>query len=217
MPELSIEASVRGNEGRQEFLNAEHLVELQSGELRKELRLGDLVLSQVLYIMAFTWLAPAARLGSSHVLAWIPAVVLFYIPSGIVVVHLNREMPLEGGLYQWVKLRYGDLAGFLVALNLWATAVLIIGGNISQLMDNIGYASGPAGKSIVENKPLTVAAGTIMIAILFWLALRGLASAKWLHNAGGVIQLAILAGMIIVALPRWLHGGSPIAPVAFTF
>src|ERR1700722_13661923 len=102
--EPSIEASERGQEGGQESVNAEHLVELQSGELKKELRLGDLVLSQVLYIMAFTWLGPAGRLGASHVIAWIPAVLLFYIPSGIVVLHLNKEMPLEGGLYQWAKL-----------------------------------------------------------------------------------------------------------------
>lgn len=78
---------MRGIEDGQEVVNAENLVELKSGELKKELRLGDLVLSQVLYIMAFTWLAPAGRLGPSHVLAWIPAVLLFYIPSGIVVLH----------------------------------------------------------------------------------------------------------------------------------
>ena len=99
------------------FLNAEHLVQLQSGELKKELRVGDLVLSQILYIMSFVWLGSAGKLGSGHVMYWIPAVLLFYIPSGMVVLHLNREMPLEGGLYQWAKLRFGAMAGFLIAIN----------------------------------------------------------------------------------------------------
>ena len=64
---------------------------------------GDLVLSQVLYITGLQWIGTAGKLGSAHLMYWIPAVLLFYVPSGIVVVHLNREMPLEGGLYQWAK------------------------------------------------------------------------------------------------------------------
>jgi hypothetical protein len=40
----------------QQFLRAEHLVELHSAELKKELRLGDLVLSQMLYITGLIWL-----------------------------------------------------------------------------------------------------------------------------------------------------------------
>jgi glutamate:GABA antiporter len=199
-----------------EFQQAERFVEKHSAALKKDLRLGDLVMSHIMYIAGLQWIGTAGKLGSSHIMYWIPAVMLFFIPSGLVVVHLNKEMPLEGGLYQWAKLRFGDLAGFLVALNLWATAVLIIGGDISQLMDNVGYAAGPAGKSIVENKALTLAIGTIMIGGLFWLAIRGLSTAKWLHNAGGIIQMAILAAMILFALPRWLHGGSAAAPVAFT-
>src|SRR6202035_6100414 len=97
--------------------------------------------------------------GSSHVMYWIPAVLLFYIPSGIVVVHLNREMPLEGGLYQWAKLRFGDMAGFLVALNLWATVVLILASSVSQIADNLAYAAGPSGAWIAENKSVTLSAG----------------------------------------------------------
>ena len=33
-------------------------------------------------------------------------------------------MPLEGGLYQWAKLGFNELTGFLVAWNLWLFAIL---------------------------------------------------------------------------------------------
>ena len=33
-------------------------------------------------------------------------------------------MPLEGGLYQWAKLGFSELVGFLVAWNLWLFAIL---------------------------------------------------------------------------------------------
>src|SRR5215813_11860504 len=100
---------------QQKYLEAEHLVELHSVELKKELRLGDLVLTQILYIVGLSWIGYAAKLGPQNFVFWLAAVVLFYIPSGIVVIHLSKEMPLEGGIYQWAKLRFGNLMGFLVA------------------------------------------------------------------------------------------------------
>ena len=40
----------------QRLVGAEHLVETHSGELKKSLRLVDLVLSQALYIVGIQWL-----------------------------------------------------------------------------------------------------------------------------------------------------------------
>jgi len=205
------------SEREQQFLKAEHLVDLHSAELKKELRLGDLVLSQVLYITGLMWLGTAGKVGSSHVMYWIPAVLLFYIPSGIVVVHLNGEMPLEGGLDQWAKLRFGDMAGFLVALNLWATVVLLLASYSSLIADNLAYAAGPSGAWIAENKSVTLALGALLLGGLMLVAVRGLALGKWIHNAGSLVLLVILAGMALFALPRWLHGRVAVAPVAVAF
>ncbi len=205
------------NEREQQFLKAEHLVELHSAELKKELRLGDLVLSQVLYITGLMWLGTAGKIGSSHILYWIPAVLLFYIPSGIVVVHLNQEMPLEGGLYQWAKLRFGAMTGFLVAMNLWATVVLILTSFASEIADNLAYGWGPSGAWIAENKAVTLTLGALLVCGLMLVGVRGLALGKWIHNAGGLILLVILAGMALFALPRWFRGGAAVTPVALAF
>jgi hypothetical protein len=73
-----------GSEREQQFLEAEHLVELRSGELKKELRLPAT--------------SSCPKCSTSRGCKWIgTAGKLRDIPSGIVVVHLNREMPLEGG------------------------------------------------------------------------------------------------------------------------
>ena len=200
-----------------QLLTAEHLVAVHSAELPKELRLGDLVLSQILYITGLQWIGTAAKLGSAHIFYWIPAVLLFYIPSGMVVVYLTQEMPLEGGVYQWAKLRFGDMAGFLVALNLWATMVLFLASSVSLLTDNLGYAAGPSGAWMVENKPVTMTVGALMIGCLMWLAARGLALAKWVHNAGGLLVFLVLAAMAWFALPRWFEGRADSAPVAIAF
>jgi amino acid transporter len=93
------------------------VVEAHSAELRKELGLVDLTLTQVLFIVGLPWVGVAAKQGPAHVFLWLAAIVFFYLPSAAVVIHLNRAMPLEGGLYQWAKLGFNELAGFLVAMN----------------------------------------------------------------------------------------------------
>ncbi|HTD43429.1 MAG TPA: APC family permease [Bryobacteraceae bacterium] len=199
-----------------DFKTAEREVQRHSAELKKELRLGDLVLTQILFITGLFWFGTAGKLGSAHIMFWIPAVLLFYIPSGIVVVHLNREMPLEGGIYQWAKLRFGDSAGFLVAWNIWASTVLSLSMMASQLADNLALASGPPGAWIAESKWVTLTAGAVVTGGLMLVALRGLALGRWIHNAGGLTLIVILAAMALFALPRWFHGEVAIAPVAFS-
>ena len=90
-------------------------VEARSAALKRELGLTDLVFTQILFIVGLPWVGVAAKQGPSHVVFWLVALVLFYVPSAVVVTHLNRWMPLEGGLYQWAKLGFNELTGFLVA------------------------------------------------------------------------------------------------------
>lgn len=205
------------SEEQLQFVEAEHQVELHSSELKKELRLGDLVLSQAVYIVGIQWLGTAGKLGSAHLMYWLPAVLLFYIPSGIVVIHLSREMPLEGGLYQWAKLRFGELTGFLVALNLWATAVLIVSSTVSTLTDTLAYAAGPSAAWIVENKFITASVSALMMGGMTLIAMRGLSIAKWLHNAGGALLVTLIGLMVLFAVPRWITGHVATVPVALVF
>src|SRR5262249_61966755 len=83
---------------QQQFLEAEHLVELHSVELKKELRLADLVLTQILYIVGLAWIGYAAKLGPATVVFWLAAISLFYRPSGIMIIELTREMTLVGSI-----------------------------------------------------------------------------------------------------------------------
>src|SRR3989442_15333336 len=85
---------------------AEELVAAHSAVFKKELGLLDVALIQILFLLSTTWIGTAAKIGPAHVLFWLPAIALFFIPSAVVVVQLNRLMPLEGGLYQWSKLGF---------------------------------------------------------------------------------------------------------------
>ena len=100
-----------------EFQLEEERVEQRSTVFKKELGLTDLALTQILFIVGLPWIGVAAKQGPSHVVLWLLAIILFYFPSAVVVMYLNRIMPLEGGLYQWAKLGFNETIGFLVAWN----------------------------------------------------------------------------------------------------
>ena len=182
---------------------------------------------QILNIVGLFWVGTAGKLGSSHIMFWLPGVLLFYIPSGIVVAHLVKEMPLEGGLYQWAKLRFTPLLGFLVAMNLWVFNLLIVCKSGVVVADNIQYAFGPGATWISASAPATLAISFVAMMGLMALAWRGLALGKWVNNFGGYAIVFLFLAMIVVALPRWFAGawfagpaagvGPAVAPLAFTF
>src|SRR5689334_15822716 len=112
--------------------------------LRKELALLDLVMAQVLCVVGSTWVGIAAKLGRAHVAFWLGSMLLYYVPLAVVVIYLNRMMPLEGGLYQWAKSGFGEMAGFLTAWNLWVYAVIVTGAIIFVIPTDAAYIIGPA-------------------------------------------------------------------------
>ncbi len=107
-------------------VKADAAVHTHAAELRKDLGLADLTFTQILFVVGLPWVGVAAKQGPSHVIYWLAAIGFFYLPSAAVVIHLNRAMPLEGGLYQWAKLGFNELTGFLVAWNLWLFAIGIL-------------------------------------------------------------------------------------------
>src|SRR5438445_12889129 len=131
------------NDEVEEFQQEEQRVEARSATFKKELGLTDLVLTQILFIVGLPWVGVAAKQGPAHVVLWLAAIVLFYLPSAAVVAHLNRAMPLEGGLYQWAKLGFNELTGFMVAWNLWLFAILNTSETGLQVTQYVQYAFGP--------------------------------------------------------------------------
>src|SRR6266478_7641663 len=120
--------------------------------LKRELGLRDLVLTQILFVVGLGNFGNSAKLGASHVVFWLTAIVLFYIPLAMVVIHLNRWRPLEGGLYQWAHAAFGDFAGFLVGWNLWIYSMFLMAEIGIIMVTNLSYAIGPSAAWIPENK-----------------------------------------------------------------
>lgn len=176
----------------------------------------DLVCIQILISIGYSSIGTAGKLGSSHLTFWLPAVLLFYIPSGIVVAHLAQEMPLEGGIYQWVKLRFGPMPGFMAALNLWLYYVLICATLGLQVMGTVPYALGPGGSALAANKPVILQVSLAILLCLALVAWRGLAVGKWISTAGGFATVFLFGAIILVAVPHWMRGTWVTTPLALS-
>ena len=110
------------------------------------------MLAQVLCVVGSSWVGIAAKLGRAHMVFWLAAMALFYLPLAAVVIYLNRLMPLEGGLYQWAKAGFGEMAGFLTAWNLWVYAVIVMGAIVFVVPTDLSYMLGPRAAWLPASK-----------------------------------------------------------------
>src|SRR5215467_14119486 len=149
-----------------ELRSAEQSIEAHSAVFKKELGLADLVLTQILFVIGLSWVGAAAKLGPSHITFWLLAILLFYVPSAVVVIYLNRLMPLEGGLYQWAKLGFNESVGFLVTWNLWLYAIVLTSEIGLQVATNLAYALGPQAAWLAGSKWVITAASFMVIGAL---------------------------------------------------
>jgi glutamate:GABA antiporter len=153
---------------------AEAEVKVHSGALRKELGLFDLVMAQVLLVIVLDFFGTAAKAGSAHVAFWLVAIILFFIPLAMVVAHLNRLMPLEGGLYEWARLAFGDQIGFLVAWNLWLFVMLYVAVIGLVTTTFVASALSPAWAWIASSTWLILAVSLALILAMMVMAALGL-------------------------------------------
>ena len=201
---------------------AEQSVEAHSAVFKKELGLADLVLTQILYIVGLSWVGTAAaKLGPSHITFWLLAILLFYIPSAVVVIYLNRRMPLEGGLYQWAKLGFNEFTGFMVAWNLWLFVIVLTSEIGLQVATYLSYALGPNAAWLAGSKWFITVASFVIIGALVVISTIGLGVGKWVHNAGAVMMIVIFTALLALPILNWLRGSiteyRPLAVAAPTF
>jgi len=189
-----------------ELAQAEARVEAHSASLKKELGVRDLALTQILLIVGLAWIGVAGKLGPSHVVFWLLALTLFYLPSAAVVMYLNRLMPLEGGLYQWAKLGFNETVGFMLAWNLWLYVIVFMSEIGLQCSTYLSYALGPSVAWMTTSTWFVALASAVIVSLMIVTSTIGLSVGKWVHNAGGVMMLVIFGSLLVLPVLGLLTG-----------
>jgi amino acid transporter len=173
-------------------------LQTRSAELRKELGFLDLVMAQILAVVVPDFFGTAVKAGPSHVVLWLIAILSFFIPQALLVAHLNRLVPLEGGLYEWARLAFGDRIGFLVAWNLWlfGTLYTAVVGLIATTF--LAYIAGASSTWVASSGPILVFASAACVIVLIFIARVGLKFGKWVNNLGSLCILVTLGVLVIM-------------------
>jgi amino acid transporter len=179
------------------------LAKPQSEALPKQLGLFDLVLACTLLVVIPDFFGTAVKAGKASVLFWLLAVAFFFVPQALVVNHLNRKLPLEGGLYEWARVAFGDLTGFLVGWNLWVYVVMYSAAVGLVTTNYLTYILGPRFAWIGSNRLALFGANITIIASLMLVTHVGLHIGKWLTNLGSMLSILTIA--VLAALPFFLH------------
>jgi len=180
--------------------------------LPRQLTLRDLVLSQVLTVVGSSWVGLAAGLGHSQTVVWLFSFAVFYLPMAVAVYYLNREMPLEGGLYTWARRAFGDSIGFLTAWNIWFYGLVVIALLLFQIPSEFSFMIGPSAAWIPDNNLVVLPVLAILLTFLSLASARGLALGKWIHNISGMAMMTAFALLILAPLWAYFHH----APIHFT-
>lgn len=176
-----------------------------SSILPKELGLLDLVLGQILIIIIADYMGTAVKAGASHVVFWLLAILTFFVPQALVVIHLSGLLPVEGGLYEWARIAFNDQIGFLVAWNLWLYVILYVG--VGGLV-TVSFASYviPGAAWIASSKWLITGASFVVIALTMSIAGLGLGIGKWINNLGAIVFLLTVGALILTPFLNLWHG-----------
>ena len=193
------------------------LVKSPSEALHKQLGFFDLVFASVLLVVIPDFFGTAVKAGKASVLFWLLAIVFFFAPQALVVNHLNRRLPLEGGLYEWARVAFGDLAGFLVAWNLWVYVVVYSAAVGLVTTNYLTYVFGPRFAWIGTDRLALFGANITIIAALMLVTHMGLHIGKWFTNVGSILTILTIAALVALPFLRHAQGShAQYHPLHFT-
>src|SRR6185503_3720068 len=167
-------------------------------DLKRVLRLGDLVLFNVVAVLGLRWVATSAKAGPSSLVLWLLAAALFFIPQGIAVITLASRFPDEGGVYAWTRRSFGEWHGFLCGWCYWINNVLYYPNLLISTAVIATYAIGKGGTTLGGSWPYVLSVSLAALWIAALLNIVGLGTGKWLHNIGGVATY--LPGVMLIVL-----------------
>ena len=183
--------------------------------LRRELSLWDLVMMQVLLIVSLNMTGYASKQGPSQLVLWLLAMLLFYLPLAVVVMKLSRAIPMEGGVYQWVKEGISPFAGYMAGWSLTVYIIVYFASYGSQLANGMVTAGGSEVSWMANGKWFVVAVTIVICLLALVLNVVGLKVTKWLSGIGSLLTFGTFFVLLYLLIRAFL-AGRPAAFGSFT-
>lgn len=157
-------------------------------------------------------LPATAFFGPSLVFFFIMAALFFLLPGAFVSADLAESFPEKSGIYQWVKLAFGERVGFLAVWLQWVNTLVWFPTMLAFIGGTFAYFINPA---LAANNHFILA----LIVIVFWsvtfINLHGVELAARFAGICTFVGLIIPMILIIGLASFWFIKGEPLQ-VQFT-
>jgi amino acid transporter len=158
----------------------------QPVQLVRSLKLGDLVLMNLVAVLGLRHLATSAKAGPVTLVLWVLAAIFYFVPQGLVVMELSSRFPNVGGIYDWTKRALGEGHGFLCGWCYWINNVLYYPSLLISAAVVATFITGEGDSKLGENSTYVISATLVMLWIATAVNIFGVGIGKWLQNLGGI-------------------------------
>lgn len=152
-------------------------------------------------------LPATALFGSSLIFFFVFSAIVFLIPTALVSAELSAAWPEKSGIYQWVKLAFGEKAAFLAIWLQWINTMVWYPTILSFIAGTAAFLINPA---LAEDKFYLVS----VILTVFWLLtlvnLRGIHTSATFASVCTVIGMVLPMSLIIILAILWVIQGKPV-------
>ena len=170
----------------------------QPVQLVRALKLGDLVLMNLVAVLGLRHLATSAKAGPVTLVLWVLAAIFFFVPQGLVVMELSSRFPNVGGIYDWTKRALGEGHGFMCGWCYWINNVLYYPSLLISAAVVATFITGEGDSKLGENSTYVISATLVMLWIATAINIFGVRIGKWLQNLGGIGTY--IPGIIIILI-----------------
>ncbi len=153
----------------------------------KKFRLFDAVLASVCIILTVESAAPAAAVGNSQYFWWISMLILFFVPYGLISAELGTTYMGEGGIYDWIRMAYGNKWGSRIAWNYWINVALWIASLAVLFNDTLLQITGWTPHVAVQ-----IIIQLVFIWVVILMGRSKISESKWLINLAAIFKVFIM-------------------------
>ena len=167
-------------------------------KLKKALFRFDLVFFTVCAILAIDTLSQSASYGFQTIFWLVVSAATFMVPYALLSAELGSTFPVEGAVFEWVRLAFGHFAGAITAVLYWLSNPIWLGGTLAA--GSIAAMDALWGTHIADNTGLSIIIGLVFVWTAVTMNILSLRSMKWVPNYGSFVKIGlfVLFGVLVV-------------------
>jgi len=177
----------------------------EKSKLRKHFGRADIFFFLVCTLVGVDGLGTLATEGGEGFTWLLVCVLLFAVPSAMLLAELGAAYPDEGGPYVWVRMAFGHFAGAVNNFFYWVTNPVWMGGTLvgTALGGFITFFHG--GEDYSRGVKYAVAAVFIWAGVLF--AVLSFRVGKWIATIGALARFLLLGLFSVLVVAYGVENG----------